>query len=221
MSAFAGLFRRDVALAARIGGGWALALIFFLAVVAMVPLGVGSEPGRLAALAPGMLWVAAALASLLSLDRLFQADAEDGTLDQIALSPLPLEAAAFAKCAAHWVTTGVPLTLSAPVLGLMLQLPEPGYGPLTLSLLIGTPAFSLIGAIGAALTVSVRRGGLLIALLVIPLYMPVVIFGAGAVTLAADGLPILQSLLLLGAITALALVLGPVAAAAAIRVNLT
>ncbi len=187
----------------------------------MLPLGVGAKLNLLGEAAAGFLWVAAALATLLSLDRLFQADAEDGTLDQLALGALPLEFAVLAKTLAHWLTTGLPLTLAAPALALMLNMPEAGYLPLFLSLLIGTPVFSLAGAIGAALTAGLRRGGLLLSLLVLPLFVPVVVFGAGAVSAAINGFPPDTAFLFLGAVSLFALVLGPVAAAAALRIHLS
>ncbi len=187
MRAFLALVGRDLRLAFRIGGGPWLGLAFFLAVIVLVPLGVGARLALLGQTAAGFVWVAATLATLLSLDRLFQADAEDGSLDQIALGPLPLEIAALAKCLAHWLTTGLPLALAAPVCALLLNMPAQGYGALVLSLLIGTPALSLIGAAGAALTVGLRRGGLLLSLLVLPLFTPVVIFGAGAAGAAIAG----------------------------------
>ena len=169
-----------VAPAAWGGGGATLAMAFFALVAALVPFGVGADLALLGRIAGGVLWVSAALASLLSLDRLFQADYEDGSLDVLALSPLSLEAVATAKIIAHWLTTGLPLVLLSPLLGLLLNLPEQGYGALIASLLIGTPALSGVGAIGAALTLSVRRGGLILALIVMPLIVPTLIFGAGA-----------------------------------------
>jgi heme exporter protein B len=220
LSAFAALLRRDIALAFRIGGGPFLGVGFFLTVTALLPLGIGARLLLLGQAAGGFLWVAAALATLLSLDRLFQADAEDGSLDQLVLGPLPLEAAVLAKALAHWLTTGLPLTLAAPVLALMLNLPEAGHLTLTLSLLIGTPGLSLIGAIGAALTAGLRRGGLLLSLIVLPLFVPLVIFGAGAVTAAVNGFNPAPALLLLGAASLVALAITPPAAAAALRIHL-
>lgn len=220
MTAFLALVRRDLRLAFRIGGGGLLGIAFFLVVVLMTPLGVGPEGNVLAKVAGGTLWVAALLACLLSLDRLFQADLEDGSLDQIALSPLPLEAVTLGKALAHWLTTGLPLVIAAPVLGVLLHLPESAYSTLALSLLIGTPALSLMGAIGGALTVGVRRGGLLLSVLVLPLYVPTLIFGAKAVDRAALELPAAPSLTFLGAVTLLALAIAPFASAAALRVNL-
>ena len=167
-----------------------------------------------------MLWVGALLSALLSLDRLFALDCEDGTLDLLATSPLPLEAVALSKAVAHWLTAGLPLVVASPVLGALLQLPAPGYLMLILSLALGTPALSVIGAFGAALTVGVKRGGLLLSLLVLPLYVPTLIFGAEAVSRAAAGQPAGTALMLLGGITLGALALLPFAAAMALKVNL-
>jgi heme exporter protein B len=214
------LFLRDLRLAFRAGGGFGLALAFFLLVAVLVPLGVGPQAATLALIAPGILWVGAMLACLLTLDRLFATDFEDGSLDLLATAPIPMEGVVLAKAAAHWVTTGLPLALLAPVLGVLLQLPGPAYGWLTLSLLIGTPALSMIGAFGAALTVGIKRGGLLLSLLVLPLYVPTLIFGAEVVQRAGQGAPLQTPVLLLAGITAGALALLPFAAAMAIRVNL-
>lgn len=214
------LLARDLRLAVRAGGGFGLGLGFFLILAVLVPLGVGPETGTLAKIAPGILWVGALLACLLSLDRLFALDREDGALDLIATAPIPLEAVVLAKALAHWLTTGLPLALAAPVLGLLLNLPGPAYGWLVLSLLIGTPALSLIGAFGAALTVGLKRGGLLLSLLVLPLYVPTLIFGAQVVIRGADGLGLATPLALLAAITAGSAALLPFAAAWALRVNL-
>ncbi len=196
-----------------------LALAFFAAVAALVPLGVGADLKLLGRIAGGVLWVAAILAALLSLDRLFQADYEDGSLDLIALGPLPLEASTLAKIAAHWLTTGLPLTLLSPVLGLLFNLPAQGYPALIASLAIGTPAASAIGAIGAGLTLSIRRGGLILPLIVLPLLAPAIIFGAGAVLAALDGFSN-SALWLLAAFSLSAVLLAPFAAAAAVRLNL-
>ncbi len=217
-SAFA-LLGRDIRLATRAGGSAALALAFFAAVATLVPLGVGNDMRLLARVAAGVLWVAAVLAALLSLDRLFQADFEDGSLDLIALSPLPLETTAALKIAAHWLTTGLPLTALSPVLGVMFGLPPAAIATLTLSLLIGTPSVSALGAIGAGLTLSIRRGGLILPLLVLPLLAPAVIFGAGAVQAMLDGLAN-GALLLLAAFSVAVTLLSPFAAAAAVRLNL-
>jgi len=214
------LFARDVALAVRAGGGFGLALAFFLIVATLVPFGVGPEPTLLSAIAPGVLWLGALLACLLSLDRVFQLDYEDGSLDLLATAPIPLEGVAVAKAAAHWVTTGLPLTLAAPGLGVLLNLPAAGYGWLTLSLALGTPALSTIGAFGAALTVGLKRGGLLLSLLVLPLYVPTLIFGAEAARRGAAGLDPTTPLGLLAGVTLGTLAALPFAAAAALRVNL-
>ena len=210
----------DLRLATRAGGGFGLGLAFFLLVAVLVPLGVGPEPALLARIAPGILWVGALLACLLSLDRIFALDFEDGSLDLLATAPIPLEGVVAVKALAHWLVTGLPLTLLSPVLGILLNLPGPGYVWLMLSLALGTPALSLIGAFGAALTVGLKRGGLLLSLLVLPLYVPTLIYGAEAVRRGADGQGALTALLLLAGITAGAAALLPFAAAAAIRVNL-
>jgi heme exporter protein B len=174
----------------------------------------------LARIAPGILWVGALLACLLSLDRIFQLDHEDGTLDLLATSPLPLEGVVAVKGLAHWLTTGLPLTLAAPALGMLLHLPAPAYPALVLGLAAGTPALSFLGAFGAALTVGLKRGGLLLSLLVLPLYIPTLIFGAEAARRAAGGLSASTPLMLLAAITLLTIALIPFAAAAALRMNL-
>lgn len=214
------ILRRDLVLAFRSGGGFGLSLAFFLIVVTFVPFGVGPAMQTLAPIAPGILWIGALLASLLSLDRLFQLDWEDGSLDLMATSTVPMEGIAAAKAVAHWLTTGLPLTLAAPVLGLMLGLPAQAQPWLVASLVAGTPALSFLGCFGAALTVGIKRGGLLLSLLVMPLYVPTLIFGARSVTLAAQGLSNLTALSLLAAISLACIALMPFAAAAALRVNL-
>ena len=214
------LFLRDIRLAIRSGGGFGLALAFFLILVLYVPFGIGTDRTTLALIAPGILWIGAMLACLLSLDRLFQLDYEDGSLDVLATSPLPLEGVVWAKASAHFATTGLPLALAALPLGYMLNLPTNAYGPLFASLIVGTPALSFIGAFGAALTVGIKRGGLLLSLLVLPLYIPTLIFGASVVTRAAQSLPYQSSLLALGGLTLGTLAIMPFAAAAALRVNL-
>jgi heme exporter protein B len=219
LSAFFILVSRDVRLATRAGGGAMLALAFFAAVAALVPFGVGTDLKLLGRIAGGVLWVAAVLAALLSLDRLFQSDFEDGSLDLMALGPLPLEAVALAKTLAHWLATGLPLTLLSPVLALLFNLPDRGYAALVASLALGTPAISAIGAIGAGLTLSVRRGGLILPLLVMPLIAPAVIFGSGAVIAALDGLAN-GAFPLLAAFSLASVLLSPFAAAAAVRLNL-
>lgn len=214
------LLIRDLRLAFRAGGGFGLGLGFFLILAVLVPLGVGPDPQILGLIAPGILWVGALLACLLSLDRLFALDHEDGSLDLLATSPIPLEGVVAVKALAHWITTGLPLALAAPVLGILLNLPGPAYALLTASLLIGTPALSMIGAFGAALTVGLKRGGLLMSLLVLPLYVPTLVFGAQTVTRAAQGLEAVTPLMLLAGITTGSVALLPFAAAFALRINL-
>lgn len=214
------LLGRDLRLAVRAGGGFGLALAFFLIVVVLVPFGVGPDAAVLRPIAPGILWVAALLAALLSLDRVFALDMEDGALALIATSPLPLEGVALAKAVAHWLTTGLPLTLAAPVLGVLLDMEGAAYGWLLGSLALGTPALSMIGTFGAALTVGLKRGGLLMSLIVLPLYVPTLIFGAEAVRRGAEGLEAGVPMLMLAGITAGTVALLPFAAAAALRVNL-
>ncbi|MFD1509357.1 heme exporter protein CcmB [Lacimonas salitolerans] len=214
------LLVRDMRLGTRAGGGFGLGLAFFLIVVVLVPFGVGPETGRLSGIAPGILWLGALLACLLSLDRVFALDWEDGSLDLLATSPLPMEAAVSVKALAHWLTTGLPLVLVAPALGVLLSLPVQGYVPLVASLALGTPALSVIGTFGAALTVGLKRGGLLLSLLVLPLYMPTLIFGAEAARRGAEGMEITTPLLMLAGITCGTIALLPFASAAVLRVNL-
>ena len=191
------VLRRDLALAVRAGGGFGLGLAFFLILTVLVPFGVGPDSTLLAAIAPGILWVGALLACLLSLDRVFALDFEDGSLDLLATAPIPLEGVVAMKALAHWLTTGLPLTLAAPVLGVLMNLQPGAFGWLVLSLALGTPALSMIGAFGAALTVGLKRGGLLLSLLVLPLYVPTLIFGAEAVRRGADGMATQAPLLLM------------------------
>lgn len=214
------LLRRDLALAVRAGGGFGLALVFFLIVVTLVPFAVGPGQVQLAAIAPGILWLGALLACLLSLDRILALDYEDGALELIATAPLPLEAVAAVKALAHWLTTGLPLVLVAPVLGILLNLPGPGYLWVVVSLAIGTPALSAIGTFGAALTVGLKRGGLLLSLIVLPLYVPTLIFGAEVARRGAQGQSLETPLMLLAGITLASVALLPFASAAALRVNL-
>lgn len=214
------LLRRDLTLAVRAGGGFGLGLAFFLIVVVLIPFGVGPDAGLLRQIAPGVLWVAALLAALLSLDRIFALDYEDGALALLATSPLPLEGVSLMKAVAHWLTSGLPLCLAAPVLGFLLHLAPEAYGTLVLSLIIGTPALSMIGTFGAALTVGLRRGGLLLSLLVLPLYVPTLIMGADAVRRAAEGTQTAAPLMLAGIITLGSIAILPFATAAALRVNL-
>jgi heme exporter protein B len=217
--AFRSLLMRDLRLAARSGGSAALALAFFALMATLVPLGIGADLHLLSRVAAGVLWVGAVLAALLSLDRLYQGDFDDGSLDLIALSPLSLEQVALAKFLAHWLSTGLPLTLLAPLLALFFGLPGAGTEMLVLSLLIGTPAVSAVGAIGASLTLSLKRGGLILPLLILPLLTPVVIFGAGAVSAALDGLAN-GALGLLAGFSAAAVLLSPFVTAACVRLNL-
>ena len=214
------LLIRDLRLAFRAGGGFGLALAFFLIVTLLVAFGIGPDEQVLGVIARGILWVGALLACLLSLDRILATDFEDGSLDLLATAPIPLEAVMAVKALAHWITTGLPLTLAAPALGVLLNLPGPAYPWLALTLLIGTPALSIIGAFGAALTVGLKRGGLLLSLLVLPLYVPTLIFGSDAVRRAAEGLEAGPPILFLAAITLGAGALLPFAAAGALRVNL-
>lgn len=217
MSGFAALLTRDLRLAFRQGGDVANVVAFFALAVILFPFGVGPDPDLLARIAAGVLWVTALLAALLSLERLFDADFQDGSLEALALMPVPLEIQVLAKCVAHWLTTGLPLTVIAPLLALVLHFDAAGYPALIAALLLGTPVLSLIGAIGAALTLGARRAGVLLSLLVLPLYIPVLIFGVAASEAAALGLESRPHLLLLAALLAASLALAPWAAAAALR----
>lgn len=218
---FKSTFKRDLVLAYRRKSELVNPLIFFLIVASLFPIGVSPDPNFLSQLAPGLVWVAALLATLLSMESLFKSDYEDGSLEQLLLSPQPIFLVVLSKVAAHWLLSGLALTVVAPLLGVMLFLPAEGMPGLMLSLLLGTPTLSLIGAIGAALTVGLRRGGVLISLLVLPLYIPVLIFGSSAVQAAVTGLPLGGYLSLLGAMLALALVLAPIAAGAALRISVS
>lgn len=217
---FAASLRRDLLLALRRRSEAANPLVFFLMVCTLFPLGIGPEAERLATLAPGILWVVALLACLLASDGLFRSDFDDGSLEQMLLSPVSLYLQVLARVTGHWLVTGLLLTLASPLLALMLQLPAGAIPALMASLLLGTLVLSLIGAIGAGLTVGLRRGGLLLSLLVLPLYIPTLIFGAGAVQAAADGLPVAGHLAVLGALAALALVAAPAAVAAGLRISI-
>ncbi len=214
------LLLRDLRLAVRAGGGFGLGLAFFLIVIVLVPFGVGPDKTVLEPIAPGILWVAALLSCLLSLDRIFALDYEDGSLALLATSPLPLEAASVTKAVAHWLTTGLPLTLAAPALGVLLHMQSEAYGYLTLSLALGTPALSIIGTFGAALTVGLKRGGLLLSLLVLPLYVPTLVFGAEAVRRGSEAMDATTPFVMLAGITFGAFALLPFASGAALRVNL-
>jgi heme exporter protein B len=214
---FLAILRRDLRLAFAQGGAATMAALFFVLAVTLFPLGVGPEGQILSRIAGGVIWVAALLAAMLSLDRLFQADYEDGSLDLLLLGPLPPSLIVLAKCLAHWLVTGLPLAIVSPLLALLMNMPGRDLPVLLLSMLAGTPALSLIGSIGAALTVGVRRGGVLLSLLVLPLFIPTLIFGSGAVEAAATGLGAKAHLLILAAISMASLVLAPVASAAALK----
>lgn len=217
MNGFATLLGRDLQLAWRSGVEAGVALAFFVLALALFPLALGPGPALLGRIAPGIIVVAALLAMLLSLERVFAADYEDGSLDRLAASALPLEIVAAAKALAHWLTTGVPLMLTAPLMALMLQLPQPGYWTLTAALALATLCLSLLGAVGAALTLGARRGGALLAVLVLPLAIPVLIFAAAAIDSASVGESPRAALLLLSGFTVLALPLAPIATAGALR----
>lgn len=218
MGSFLALIRRDLALAWRIGGGASFSLIFFLMIVTLTPFAIGPDLNLLSRIAPAILWIGAVLATLIGLDRLFQADAEDGSLDLLLAGPLPAEAVVLAKCVAHWLTTGLPLALAAPVFGLLLALEPPGMASVAATLLAGTPALTFIGAVGAALTASIRRGGLLVAIIALPLMIPTLIFGVSAANAALGGtIPFATPFAILCAITLISAVTGVVAAAAALR----
>ncbi|HXW25207.1 MAG TPA: heme exporter protein CcmB [Xanthobacteraceae bacterium] len=218
MPALAALLRRDMQLAVRVGGGALMGVLFFLIVVAMVPFALGPDLALLARTGPAILWLGALLASLLALDRLFAADHEDGSLDLILMGRAPLELAVAAKALAHWLTTGLPLVIAAPLLGLFLNLDPTAIGAVALTLLAGTPALTCIGLIGAALAVALRRGGLLVPVLVLPLTIPVLIFGVAATNAALTGpVPFGTPFTVLVALTLASVVLGPVATAAALR----
>lgn len=219
--ACAALIKRDLVLAARQRAEMINPLLFFVLVTTLVPLGVGANPNMLQDMAPGVIWVAALLAAMLSLDGIFRSDFEDGTLEQLLLSPHPLSMLVLAKVSAHWLVTGLPLLIIAPLLALLLGLTLPATGILLVTLALGTPVLSLIGAIGVALTVGLRRGGILLSLLVLPLYVPVLIFGSNAVAASMSGLPVNAQLYMLSALLALALTLAPLPTAAALRVSLS
>ncbi|RRC99417.1 heme exporter protein CcmB [Amphritea balenae] len=218
---FWGALKRDLLLSYRRKSDLINPLIFFLMVATLFPLGVSPDSVFLAEVAPGVVWVAALLATLLSMDSLFRSDFEDGTLEQLLLSPQPLFMVVLAKVLAHWMLTGLPLTLMAPLLGVMLFLPADGMSGLVLSLLLGTPTLSLVGAIGAALTVGLRKGGVLISLLVLPLYIPVLIFGTASIQAALTGLPVGGYMAILGAMLALGLIMAPLAISAALRISVS
>ena len=220
MNAFVHIVRRDLKLAVRRANDTMAVVLFFVLAIVLFPLGVGPELNVLSRIAAGTIWVAALLAAMLSLDRLFQADADDGSLDLLALSPLPLELVVLAKCLAHWLTTGVPLIVASPILAVLMNMDAEGFGTLLLAMVLGTPVLSLVGAIGAALTVGARRGGVLVTLLVLPLVTPVLIFGVSAVEASLTGLGPRPHLMILGGLLLGAVVLSPWAAAAGLRLAL-
>lgn len=218
MSRLSALFVREWRIARRIGGSGAMGVVFFLILVATYPFAVGPDLNLLSRIGPAILWIAGLLATLLGLDRLFQADSDDGSLDLLMMSQTPLELVVFVKCAAHWLTTGLPLALAAPFFGLMLGVEPLGLASVTATLLVGTPAMTFLGAIGAALTVSLRRGGLLMAILILPLTVPVMIFGVSAALSATGGtVPFLTPFLILCALSLATIAAAPFAAAAALR----
>jgi heme exporter protein B len=219
IKAFYYLLLRDMRLALRSSHELANPLIFFVLVVTLFPLAVMPTPERLQEMAPGVIWVAALLSVLLSLDRLFKQDYEDGSLDQLMLSPNPLVILVLAKVAAHWLLTGLPLVIIAPLLGVFMALQAESLQVLPWSLLLGPPVLSLIGAIGVSLTVAVNRGGVLLSLIVLPLYIPVLIFGANAIDVASDGMSVRGQLYFLGAVLVLAVSLAPLATAVALRIT--
>jgi heme exporter protein B len=221
MHALAALFRRELQLGVRVGGGATMGVVFFLAVVTVIPFGVGPDLALLSRIGPAILWLGALLATLLGLDRLFQADQEDGSLDLLHHSSVPLELAVLVKALAHWTATGLPLVIATPFLAAFVNLPLAGSAAVTLTLLVGTPALTFLGAIGAGLTVALRRGGLLLSILILPLAIPVLIFGVSAANAAITGpAPFLPPFLILCALTLFSVVLGVIAAASALRAAL-
>lgn len=217
LAAVAAIIGRDLRLAVRQGADSLLAVVFFVLACVLFPFGVGPAPETLARIAAGILWVAALMAALMSLERLFQADYEDGSLDLLALGGVPLPVIAAAKIAAHWLTTALPLIVAAPILAVILNLSQAAFGPLLLAFLLGTPTLSLIGGVGAALVLGSRRGGVLLALLILPLYIPILIFGVAAVEAGQIGLAVRPHVSMLAALLLAALVLAPWAAGAALR----
>jgi len=218
--AFLMVLRRDLTLAARNKSEWLNPLLFFILAAILFPLGIGPDPGTLQRIAPGIIWVTALLAALLSLDSIFRADYEDGSLEQLLLTPQPFAMLVFAKVLIHWFVTGLPLMLLSPLLAVSFHLPGDATITLLFTLLLGTPVLSLVGAIGSALTVALKRGGMLLSLLILPLYIPVLIFGAGAVDIAAGGMDASGHFLLIGALLVLSLTLAPLATAAALRISI-
>lgn len=219
-TAFFAIIRRDLVLALRRRSEVANPLLFFILVITLFPLGIGARPHLLQAIAPGIIWVSALLAAMLSLDSLFRSDFDDGSLEQILLSPHPASVLVLGKIIAHWLVTGLPLLIIAPLLAVLLGLPNHALSVLLLTLLLGTPVLSLIGAIGVALTVGLRRGGMILSLLVLPLYVPVLIFAGNAVEMASSGLPVDAQINILIAILLMALVLAPLPTAAALKMSI-
>jgi heme exporter protein B len=218
MRAFLALLGRDLKLATRIGGSGMLGLVFFLMIVTLVPFALGPDLNLLSRIGPAILWIAAVLATLIGLDRLFQADEEDGSLDLMLSSPLPLELVVIAKVIAHWLTTGAPLALAVPLFGLLVALDFEGMLAMVATLLVGTPALTFIGAMGAALTASIRRGGLILSILVLPLMIPTLIFGVSAANAARGGtVPFATPFLILCALSLVTAIIGTVAASMALR----
>ncbi len=217
MTRFALIVRRELHLALRQAGDSAVIVMFFLLATVLFPFGVGPEPNTLARIGPGIIWVVALLSAMLSLERLFLMDYEDGALDLLVLSPTPLEIMVLAKVVAHWLTTGIPLIIAGPILAVLYNVPAEALPILAVSLLLGTPTLSLIGAIGAALTLGARRGGVLLSLLILPLYIPILIFGVAAIDAAISGLPFRPHILILSGLLLAALPLAPWATAAALR----
>jgi len=218
--AFFAIIRRDLVLALRRRSEIANPLLFFVLVITLFPLGIGAQPDLLTAISPGIIWVSALLAAMLSLDSLFRSDFDDGSLEQILLSPHPGSILVLAKVLAHWLVTGLPLLIISPLLAIFLGLPNQSIGILLLTLLLGTPVLSLIGAIGVALTVGLRRGGMILSLLVLPLYVPVLIFASNAVSMSSSGLPVNAQINILIAILLFTLVLAPWPTAAALRMSI-
>ncbi len=218
MASFLALLSRDLALATRIGGSGWLGLVFFLLIVTLVPFALGPDLNLLSRIGPAILWIAAVLATLIGLDRLFQADEEDGSLDLLRSAPAPLEVLVLAKVVAHWLTTGLPLALASPLFGLLVALSPEGMAAMVATLIVGTPALTFVGAVGAALTATLRRGGLILAILVLPLMVPTLIFGVSAANAAVGGtVPFATPFLILAALSLVASVVGTLGAAAALR----
>ncbi len=218
--AFTAIVRRDLVLAMRRRSEIANPVLFFILVITLFPLGIGAQPKLLQAIAPGIIWVSALLATMLSLDSLFRSDFDDGSLEQILLSPYPTSILVLSKICAHWLTTGLPLLIVAPLLAVFLGMPNQSLSVLLLTLLLGTPVLSLIGAVGVALTVGLRRGGMILSLLVLPLYVPVLIFASNAVEMASSGLPVNAQINILISMLLMALVLAPWPTAAALKMSI-